>query len=149
MTRAHCVDCGNPVSRMTELRCRPCYFDEERRKSVASLTGRFWAKVERRGPDECWPWTGWTTSQGYGVIGLGGRDEKAHRAAWIVTRGPIPRGLVIRHTCDNPPCVNPTHLLLGTQLDNIRDRVERGRSAKTNESIRGDRHWSARRKRAA
>lgn len=140
-----CVECGGPMSRKSELRCRPCYFALERQRSIESLPDRFWAKVDRREPDQCWPWMGWMNDD-YGVIRVGGRDEKAHRAAWMVARGPIENGLVVRHTCDNPRCVNPGHLLLGTQLDNIRDRVERGRSAKANPAIRGEKHWRARRR---
>lgn len=67
--------------------------------------------------------------QGYGRWRHRGQEEYAHRQAWVLTNGPIPAGYVIRHTCDNPPCVNPTHLHPGKPIDNVRDREERGRSA--------------------
>jgi hypothetical protein len=64
----------------------------------------------------------------YGVVNYsGGRQMAAHRASYIVHRGPIPDGMVVRHSCDNPPCVNPDHLLVGTHRDNERDKWERGR----------------------
>lgn len=93
------------------------------------LAERLWARVDRRGPDECWPWTG-PIDGDRGRIGKGGKRGgllRSSQAAWIVTRGPIPDGMVVRHKCDNPPCCNPSHLELGTQADNVRDMIERGR----------------------
>ncbi len=100
------------------------------------LVERFWIKVKRGGPDDCWPWQG-TRSNGYGQIavthdGRGRRQRRllAHRVAWELANGKkIPRGLLVRHRCDNPPCCNPQHLLLGTHGDNIADAVARGRLA--------------------
>lgn len=90
---------------------------------------RFWAKVDRRGPDECWPWTASLLTDGYGNFRFEGKAWPAHRWLWVQTHGPIPDGLVVRHVCDNPPCVNPAHHLIGTKADNKRDEVERGRNA--------------------
>lgn len=88
------------------------------------------SNTNRLGPDECWPWTGGRDKvRGYGTIQIKGVFWRASRLSWWVNKGPIPDGLVVRHRCDNPICVNPAHLLLGTQLDNIRDRQERGRQA--------------------
>ena len=72
------------------------------------------------------------TKHGYGMIGLGGQGnpERSHRVAWILAHGPIPDGEVIRHSCDNPPCCNPAHLLSGLPRDNAADRDGRGRQAK-------------------
>ena len=78
---------------------------------------------------ECVVWTGRTNHDGYGLVDLGGRPRHAHRVAFEAAGGEIPEGGVVRHTCDNPPCIRPEHLVGGTQLENIRDRVERGRSA--------------------
>ena len=70
---------------------------------------------------------------GYGKVRVGSRTDgtrrtaRAHRVAWEIARGPIPEGHVVRHRCDNPPCVNPDHLELGTQADNVQDMVDRGR----------------------
>jgi hypothetical protein len=93
------------------------------------LADRFWPKVRREHPDACHIWTGGTDGRGYGQISVQGRPAKAHRIAWELTYGSIPPGLHIRHRCDNPPCCNPSHLLLGTHPQNMADMVERRRSA--------------------
>lgn len=93
-----------------------------------TLTERFWAKVDRRGPDECWPWTAALSDSGYGVIREAGRGSRllyAHRVSMIID-GKDP-GPSARHTCDNPVCVNPRHLLHGTQRQNIEDMTSRRR----------------------
>jgi hypothetical protein len=91
---------------------------------------RLAAKTDTGAADDCWPWTGARDKDGYGSFWFDGRQQRASRVAWqLANDRPIPDGLVVRHTCDNPPCVNPAHLLLGTSHDNDLDRVERGRSA--------------------
>lgn len=81
------------------------------------------------GPDECWEWTG-STNKGYGSISVhGSRVRVAHVVAWELHHGrALPVGMVVRHRCDNPPCCNPNHLILGTHGDNNRDKSERNRS---------------------
>lgn len=88
---------------------------------------RFWAKVDKRGPNECWPFTGARMDQGYGMYGVEGKIKKAHRVAYVLTHGAEPTGDV-RHSCDNPPCCNPAHLFDGTTLDNVLDMESKGRS---------------------
>lgn len=95
---------------------------------------RFWKKVERRGPNECWPWLGWRNQSGYGQFHVSGRLRlPAHVYAWKITHGDLPPdkpwGL---HHCDNPPCCNPSHIFPGTSQDNVRDRHAKGRDAKGN-----------------
>jgi hypothetical protein len=90
---------------------------------------RFWLKVEKT--SHCWEWTGYLNPRGYGNFNCSaGRPSKtilSHRFSWIVTNGPIPIGLGVLHRCDNPKCVNPSHLFLGTQKDNSLDMVQKGR----------------------
>lgn len=91
---------------------------------------RFWSKVDVRGPDECWEWTGYRNPQGYGTFGVTyGDNRKAHRVAWELTNGPIPEGMYALHGCDNRTCCNPDHLYLGMHADNMADRARRGRTA--------------------
>jgi hypothetical protein len=89
---------------------------------------RFWKHVTPGTPDECWEWQGARTL-GYGAIydGERGWPVKAHRVSWELHVGPIPDGRNVLHRCDNPPCVNPHHLYLGSHADNARDRATRGR----------------------
>ena len=86
---------------------------------------RFWQKVKKT--DGCWLWQGSTDTR-YGLIWVDGRKQKAHRVAWILLRGPIPDGMHVLHTCDNPPCVNPSHLFLGTHSDNHKDSARKGKN---------------------
>ena len=80
-----------------------------------------------RNPAECWPWFGGVSTDGYGVIWWNNKQWRAHVISYTLYKGEIPKGSVVRHTCDNPCCVNPNHLLLGTQADNIQDALKRGR----------------------
>lgn len=84
----------------------------------------------------CWEWTGARNRDGYGATGILGATS-AHRASWILHFGPIPAGMNVLHKCDNPPCVNPDHLFLGTHSDNMKDCWQKGRRkrAKDNYSI--------------
>lgn len=97
-----------------------------------SLEERFWEKVNKRGPDDCWEWTAART-QGYGVIKASFPDRRmlrAHRVSYEINKGKIPEGWLVRHICDNPGCVNPDHLLSGTWTDNMKDRDSRNRQAR-------------------
>jgi len=93
---------------------------------------RFWAKVVKS--DGCWEWQGYR-KKGYGHFGVHPRHiVEAHRFSWQLANGPIPEGLFVCHHCDNPPCVRPDHLFLGTNTDNLRDASRKLRL------IGGDRH---------
>ena len=80
--------------------------------------------------DECWEWPSCRDDAGYGTMEYNYRLLKAHAVSYQIHIGPISSGLQVRHSCDNPPCVSPHHLSLGTSLDNAADRVKRGRQAK-------------------
>ena len=88
---------------------------------------RFWENVDQTG--DCWEWKLAGYPSGYGNLYWGRRKTYVHRIAWELTNGPIPDGLEVCHTCDNPPCCNPDHLFLGTHQENIQDSVEKGRWA--------------------
>ena len=89
-----------------------------------------WGVVQRDTPHAegpCWEWSGRVDDRGYGVVKVKRKAWKAHRLAYTVWVSEIPEGLVVRHKCDNLPCVNPKHLELGTQAENVRDMILRGR----------------------
>lgn len=90
---------------------------------------RFWSKAKVGRKEECWEWQSRKNESGHGDFKVDGHSEPAHRVAFRMAVGEIPDGVVIRHTCDNPGCVNPLHLVSGTHADNVRDRVIRNRSA--------------------
>lgn len=90
---------------------------------------RFWSRVRVGELTECWPWQGPCTPGGYGSLKWLGRQQAAHRVAFLLANGAVSPGAVIRHSCDNPPCCNPLHLLSGTHADNVMDRVMRRRGA--------------------
>lgn len=94
------------------------------------LVERFREGVSVRGENECWPWIKARVTDGYGTIAYGfGKIYATHRLAYILAYGEIPKGMMILHSCDNPPCCNPRHLKLGTNVDNIKDMIKKGRGS--------------------
>lgn len=117
----HCDRCGK------DFHCPTGAFGTHRKFCGMTAAERFWPKVDRRGPTECWPWIGSRKPMGYGHLIINRKDYNAHRLSWELENGPIPAGMHVLHKCDNQPCVNPSHLFLGTHTDNMHDMDAKGR----------------------
>lgn len=114
---AVCVGCQRPFRTMAT-----------RRNGMAcSLECRLAAGVEKRGPDECWPWRNFVESDGYGRFVFQKKRVRSHRVAYELAKGAVPEGLVVMHSCDNPVCCNPAHLSVGTSQENTADKIAKGR----------------------
>jgi hypothetical protein len=111
-----------------------------RTKNTPDIATRFWSRVDcATTPNGCWVWTAGKFRGGYGAITIDGKVRKAHRIAWQLANGAIPDGIFVCHSCDNPSCVRPDHLFLGTPADNMHDRDAKGRTCRTP----GSQRWSA------
>lgn len=134
-------------------RSRQCLFPSLARSPMnrTPLDERFRSRFFIEPNSGCWLWEGSVSTTGYGVIGRGGRGGTnifAHRLSWELHRGPIPEGVgphgtCVLHKCDTPMCVNPAHLFLGSQADNMADLVAKGRQAKNRRLPKGERHPNA------
>jgi len=139
-----CIDCGKEVKTKGYIRCRSC--GVKKSKVVRPLKERFWEKVNKNGPIQphmttaCWMWTSAMSYQGYGYITTTkGHSKKAHRLSFEFAYSIIPQSMQVLHRCDNPSCVNPEHLFLGSNSDNVADKVSKGRSP----DFRGDKNPAA------
>ncbi len=99
-------------------------------KHGLTLEERFWLYVDRKSDVDCWNWMGGKDGFGYGMLNIGigySKSYRSHRYSWVLFNGKIPIELSVLHKCDNPSCVNPNHLFLGTDADNAHDRDRKGR----------------------
>jgi predicted XRE-type DNA-binding protein len=96
-------------------------------EAARRVEARFWSKVGKDVSAACWSWTGSANKHGRGFFGVGGHTYLAPRIAWVLAHGVDPRPLSVLHRCDRPNCVNPSHLFLGTQQDNVDDMSAKGR----------------------
>jgi len=132
-----CDRCG--ISFAKQARGGQPYKFCSRACAVVPAKDRFFAKVDVSG--ECWIWLGKKNDDGYGELQIDLRIEKAHRFAYRLGKGEIPAGMEVCHQCDNPACVRPSHLFLGTHSDNMRDMVSKGRDRQPRK--RGQDHGAA------
>ena len=108
--------------------------NQVQRSNLVQIRGAalFWQKVDLSNTRGCWPYMGFRKWDGYGWVQryVNGKPKNmtAHRYAWILTNGPVPDGMHLLHTCDNPPCCNPAHLRLGTHDENMAEMAAKGRS---------------------
>jgi len=134
MANHTCETCGKTFKRQ-QSKQRFCTYACKvvwQRGRTTPLEDRLWKRVDKSGgPDACWEWQGYRTKHGYGQIkrGPGLPAVVTSRAAYEATYGPIPDGLHVLHMCDNPPCCNPAHLMLGTPKSNSDDKISKGRHA--------------------
>lgn len=108
---------------------RPCYNESIKLDPMI----RFWKKVDKT--TSCWNWVGFINKKGYGSIWYNGENMRVHRFSYFIHFGEIPKDLNVCHSCDNPKCVNPKHLFIGTTQDNVDDKIKKGRGANGIKSV--------------
>lgn len=138
MVEQACGHCGSNYSLSSTQRrvgskfcSAACKYAAMRLSPRVSLADRFWAKVDVRGPTQCWEWQAGCFADGYGAISVNSSPKRASRVSYFLAHGSIDDDLCILHQCDNKKCVNPLHLRLGTHAENMAEMAARGRSGNT------------------
>ena len=134
MWKRICPNCGKELFYSCECalnralhRNNLCYWCAK--KDSRTLSERFWCKVQKQ-TEGCWIWTANCNQKGYGLFIFNKRNYSSHRISWELHNGPIPKGMQVCHHCDNPPCVNPSHLFLGNPESNTHDAIQKDRLSK-------------------
>lgn len=135
---ANCLVCGAPFrpkmkrGAYTRHCSNKCGYVTRSRERRRAWQDRYWEKVDKSDPSGCWLWTGGTTNFGYGVFSLAGTKDLhgAHRVAWRLHHGHDAGKKCVLHRCDTPGCVNPDHLFLGSRVENMEDKIRKGRQPK-------------------
>lgn len=136
--KRHCDYCKAYYEGRGKQFCsRSCWYEWSTHRPRKPLSERFWSKVDKKHISGCWLWMANKNTQGYGSFDIDGKGKRAHRVAYELHYGSIPKGKLVCHHCDNPSCVRPDHLFLGTQQDNVNDMVRKGRACRklTDEQI--------------
>lgn len=126
------TDCGSPVK--SKGMCKLHYQRSWRTGSATvsrprlhlPIEQKFWLYVDKNSDSECWNWTGFKDKDGYGKIRIGNTNRGAHRISWALHFGDMPEGVSVLHNCNNPSCVNPSHLRSGDHNENMIDRLNAG-----------------------
>ncbi|MEK6878053.1 MAG: HNH endonuclease signature motif containing protein [Nanoarchaeota archaeon] len=126
--KQNCKQCKKYYESSGQYFCSYICFTKNNKGRHKPPEERFWKKVNKNSKNGCWEWFGCVNKKGYGGFYINGNTCRVHRFSYELKYGKIPNNLHVLHHCDNPPCVNPNHLFLGTPQDNVMDRCLKGRS---------------------
>lgn len=140
-TGSYCFECEKQerAKRFAKKQAEKTHAPRKKRKLIIVSFERLISNTDKsNNPNDCWNWMKSKNGKGYGKTCSGGKLHYTHRLSWSLVNGEIPDGLFVLHKCDNPSCINPEHLFIGTQKENLEDMIKKGR----NNHPTGDRHGS-------